>query len=204
MKYHGEMWQSDFHFKTLPNIEEGEESDYVIKSSTRNISVGLDDIVSWISGKGGDAYKDGYMYTFLMKKFENDENVAQSYALRLLIHYMGDIVQPFHSEWRYNTEYSAGDKGANAFPLKNHYGISELHALWDMVLYEQHTNIARPFTPETWDAFQVTVKNVTETYRYAVNPTSVYRSINYDKMCVESFDIAKTLYDGVTENEVVP
>lgn len=92
MKYHGEMWQSDFHFKTIAWIEEGKESDYTIKSSTRNISVGLDDITSWLSGKRGEDYKDGYMYTFLMKKFDNDENVAKSYALRLLIHYMGDIV----------------------------------------------------------------------------------------------------------------
>ena len=44
MKYHGEMWQSDFHFKTIAWIEEGEESDYKIKTSPRNITVGLHDI----------------------------------------------------------------------------------------------------------------------------------------------------------------
>jgi len=204
MKYHGEMWQSDFHFKTLANIEEGKESDYTLKSSVRNISVGLHDITQWISGKGGDDYKENYMYTFLMKKFDNNEDVAKSYALRLLIHYMGDIVQPFHSEWRYNKDYPEGDKGANAFPLKNHYNENELHALWDMVLYTQHTNIARPFTAESWDSFQTQVTNVTDTYKYAVKKTSSYKTIDFDAMTVESFDIAKTLYDGVTESEAVP
>ena len=204
MKYHGEMWQSDFHFKTIAWIEEGEESDYKLKTSPRNISVGLHDIASWLSGKGGSDYKDGYMYTFLMNKFDNDENVAKSYALRLLIHYMGDIVQPFHCEYRYNKEYPEGDKGANSFPLPNHYGVSELHALFDMVLYTQHHNIERPFTEDAWDSFQTEVKNVTETYKYVVKKTSTYRTVDYDKMAEESYTIAKTLYEGVKENEAVP
>lgn len=204
MKYHGEMWQSDFHFKKIAWIEEGKESDYDIQSSPRNISVGLDDITSWLSGKRGDDYKDGYMYTFLMKKFDGDENVAKSYALRLLIHYMGDIVQPFHSEYRYNSEYPAGDKGANSFPLPNHYGVSELHALFDEVLYTQHKHIDRPFTAATWESFQGQVADLMETYGYAVKDAKKYKTIDYDAMTLESFKIAKTLYTGVTENEKVP
>ena len=204
MKYHGEMWQSDFHFTNLPWVEEGKESDYKIKSSPRNITVGLHDITAWLSGKGGSDYKDGYMYTFLMKKFDNNENVAKSYALRLLIHYMGDIVQPFHCEYRYNKDYPEGDKGANTFPLPDHYSVHELHALFDMVLYTQHKNIERPFTEETWTSFQTEVKNVTDTYKYVAKKTSSYRTIDYDKMAEESFEIAKTLYKGVKENEKVP
>lgn len=204
MKYHGEMWQSDFHFKTIPWIEEGKESDYKIKTSPRNISIGLHDITEWLSGKGGSDYKDGYMYTFLMKKFDNDENVAKSYALRLLIHYMGDIVQPFHCEFRYNKDYTEGDKGANAFPLPNHYGVSELHALFDEVLYTQHKHIERPITKETWESFQTEVQDVSEKYKYVVKKKSSYQTIDYEAMTKESFAIAKTLYDGVTENEAVP
>lgn len=204
LKYHGEMWQSDFHFKTLPWIEEGQESDYDIQSSTRNLTVGLDDITAWLSGKLGDDYKSGYMYTFLMNKFDDNEDVAKSYALRLLIHYMGDIVEPFHSEYRYNSQYPEGDKGANSFPLPYHYGVDELHALIDEVLYTQHNHIARPFTAATWDSFQTEVTSVTDTYGYAVADPSTYETIDYDSMCLEAFEIAKTLYDGVTENEPVP
>ena len=203
LKYHGEMWQSDFHFLNTAWVEEGSESDYDLASSPRNITIGMHDIRLWLSGKGGDDYKDGYMYTFLMKKFDNDENVAKSYALRLLIHYMGDIVQPLHCEMRYNPDYPEGDKGGNTFPLPNHYSIDELHALWDMVLYTQHTNIARPFTEETWDSFQTQVANITDTYSYAIGTTGVY-TYDYDMFADESFKIAKTLYDGVTENEAVP
>ena len=116
-KYHGEAWQSDFHFITLPYFTEGSESDYDISMSSRNLTDGLAQITAWLSGKQGDAYKDQYIYTFLMSKFENDENVAKSYALRLLVHYMGDIVQPFHCENLYSGEFPDSDKGGNLFPL---------------------------------------------------------------------------------------
>jgi len=199
-KYHGEAWQSDYHFKTLPWVEEGSPSDYKLDSSSRNLTVGLYDIVAWLSGKQGDAYLTSYMYTYLMAKFNNNENVAKSYALRLLVHYMGDIVQPFHSEDRYNSEFLTGDKGANLFPLPYHYGVDELHALWDYVLYTQRTNIARPFTQESWDAFQPQVLDVMTTYKSAVADSAVYESVDFDAMSEESYQIAITLYDGVTEN----
>jgi len=152
----------------------------------------------------GTDYLDSYMYTYLMEKFDNNEDVAKSYALRLLIHYMGDIAQPFHCEDRYDDEFKEGDKGANLFPLPYHYDVDELHALWDKVLYDQHNNIARPFTESTWDDFQPQVTNVTDTYSYTVKDSSVYESTEYTSFAKESYDIAIQLYDGVTENEAVP
>ena len=152
----------------------------------------------------GTDYLDSYMYTYLMEKFDNNEDVAKSYALRLLIHYMGDIAQPFHCEDRYDEEFKEGDKGANLFPLPYHYDVDELHALWDKVLYDQHNNIARPFTESTWDDFQPQVTNVTDTYSYTVKDSSVYESTEYTSFAKESYDIAIQLYDGVTENEAVP
>ena len=203
-KYHGEMWQSDFHFKKIPYIKDGVETDYKIPVATRNLTVGMDDITMWLSGKGGDSYKDGYMYTFLMKKFENDEDMAKSYAFRLLVHYAGDIVQPFHNEAAYSTEFPDGDKGANSFTLPYHYGVDELHALWDFVLYTQHKNIARPFTEETWESFQLEVNELMSTYSYAVKSKKVYETVDFDAQAQEAYDIAITLYDGVTEDEAVP
>jgi len=43
-----------------------------------------------------------------------------------------------------------------------------------------------------------------DTYKYAVKKTSSYKTIDYDAMNLESFDIAKTLYDGIKEGEAVP
>ena len=197
MKYHGEGWQSDFHFKDINFIEEGTEADYDIQTEkTRNLTTGLYPIVAWLSGKQGTDYKTSYMYTFLMDKFDNDENIAKSFALRLLIHYVGDIVQPFHNEARYNSDYPSGDAGANAFPLKYHYTVDELHALWDQVMYTQRHFVARPFTAETWATFQPEVTTMMSDYAYAVKDSSVYETLDYDAMSEEGFEIAKTLYDG--------
>ena len=140
----------------------------------------MDSIVQWISGKQGDSYKDSYIYIHLMDEFDNNEDVAKSYALRLMIHYMGDIVQPFHSENRYNTEFSDGDTGANDFPLKYHYDVDELHALWDKVLYEEHNNIARPFSNDTWDEFATHTIEIMSNYSDAVTDTTEYETIDYD------------------------
>jgi len=46
-------------------------------------------IVDWLSNTPG--YADSYVYKTVMKYNSNDENRSKSYALRLLIHYMGDI-----------------------------------------------------------------------------------------------------------------
>ena len=164
----------------------------------------LDSITAWLSGKEGDSYKTSSMYTHIMDEFDNDEDVAKSYALRLLIHYMGDLAQPLHCENRFDSEFPEGDRGGNDFPLKYHYDVDELHALWDKILYEGYHNIARPFTTESWDDFQPKVTDLMSEYAYTVKDKSVYESIDYTTFAHESFDIAKTLYAGVIENEAVP
>jgi hypothetical protein len=145
IKYHGGAWQSDYHFIDVPYVEEGKASDYDIPDmKSRYLTLAIQNITDWLSGKNGTGYQDSYMYDYVQNRlYPNDENNAKSYALRLLIHYVGDIHQPFHCESRYNKSYPDGDKGANAFPLPNHYEVDELHALLDKVVYAEHANIAR-------------------------------------------------------------
>lgn len=78
------------------------------------------------------------------------EPLAMSNAIRLLMHYMGDIHQPLHCVSRVDDAYPSGDKGGNAFPTKSHYGTKELHAVWDKVLYEFHVTEAVPLTDDDW------------------------------------------------------
>lgn len=87
---------------------------------------------------------NSYIYNYIQNTlYPLQPELAKSYALRLLIHYSGDIAQPFHNESRYDTKYPTGDAGANAFPLPSHYTVTELHALIDKVLYVEHVNIPR-------------------------------------------------------------
>lgn len=85
-------------------------------------------------------YKDDYVYTTIMKYMSGNEQRGKSYAIRLLIHYLGDIHQPLHSLARVDSAYPSGDRGGNDFPVPSHYSTKELHAVWDSVMYEFHVN----------------------------------------------------------------
>lgn len=94
------------------------------------------------------------MYDFIQNRlYPGQPDIAKSYALRLFIHFMGDIHQPFHTTARFTDTYPDGDKGANLFELPYHYEADELHAVWDKGVYSLRGNIARPFTDETYAEF---------------------------------------------------
>ena len=113
---------------------------------------------------------------------------------------------------RYSAELPQGDKGGNGFKLPYRYRVTSLHSLWDKVLYEERYNIARPFTEETWTEFQVDVdKTLTDHLdgvlaknSYGSSNPYVYSDTDFDDWSVEAFEVAKGLYDGISENEVVP
>merc|ERR1712166_1048947 len=170
IKYHGGAWQSDYHFINFPFVDQAGKTtaDYPGSDdiATRNITEAIKNIADWLSnGKNGDAYLDSYMYDYIYNRlYPGNMPVARSYALRLLIHYLGDIHQPFHTMARYNDQYPNGDKGANLFPLPYHYMATYIYSLTD-----------------------ATVAN---------------RDI--DAWAAESWDKAKTMYTGATENEALP
>lgn len=99
-------------------------------------------------------------------KHVNTTEQGESLALRLLIHYYGDIHQPLHCSDRYTKEFPAGDKGGNAFLVKNHYNANELHAVWDNVIYTYHTNPKRPFTADTWNDFSALAEDLASKYTF--------------------------------------
>jgi hypothetical protein len=92
IKYHGGGWQSDFHFVDVAYIQDGKASDYKITSKPRSLTQGIQDITDWLSGKNGQGYKTSYIYTYINDSlYKGQPDLAKSYALRLLIHYVGDI-----------------------------------------------------------------------------------------------------------------
>lgn len=67
-------------------------------------------------------------------KTSTDEN-AQAQALRLIIHFVGDIHQPLHCTTRVSTANPDGDRGGNLFKIKilqnGKLKDSNLHSYWD-------------------------------------------------------------------------
>ena len=53
----------------------------------------------------------------------------------MIIHYVGDVHQPLHSTALVDSEYPSGDRGGNSEHIPSIDGVSNLHAVWDSVLY---------------------------------------------------------------------
>jgi len=64
------------------------------------------------------------------------EDLGESFALRLLIHFIGDLHQPCHGVTRVNREFPSGDRGCNSVKLPSIQGVGNLHFLWDSAIYE--------------------------------------------------------------------
>ena len=60
------------------------------------------------------------------------------------------------------------------FTLPSHYGVNELHAVWDYLVYSQHVNIARPINDTYWPIFSTNTVNMAAAGASAVSDPSVY------------------------------
>ena len=62
----------------------------------------IPDIIQWLSNYGTN-YQSSFVYTTMLAQLSSLSNEERmSYALRLLIHYIGDIHQPLHAVARVN------------------------------------------------------------------------------------------------------
>jgi len=200
-KYSGESWQSPYHYVDIPWFAEGSKSDYKVQTSQKNITQGIHDIVNWLANNDCADLTSNYVYTYLNKKYPSRPDLAKSYALRLLIHFVGDIMQPLHCEARYTATTPDGDAGGNDFPLKSHYNVDNLHSLIDKVLYLEKDTIARPLSESSWTLLETK----SEIYRLSVEDVccwdrAVWDNRDFKDWQWESFQLAKGLYDGLTED----
>ena len=76
---------------------------------------------------------------------------ALSTAMRLLIHYAGDVHQPLHATSRVNSEFPAGDRGGNSFPLTSKDTAKNLHAVWDSIIYTGTGHPTLPIPDSEWN-----------------------------------------------------
>jgi len=130
--------------------------------------------------------------------------VAQSYVLRLLIHYMGDVHQPLHCEQLYDAENPTGDEGANNFALPNHYSSDNLHSVWDKMIYSQHTSFKRPMDDDQWTSFVNETAHLVVRNEDVVADTSAFENFDVTGWATDSYNYAIQAYEGVTPNEAVP
>jgi len=154
--------------------------------------------MDWIGNKPG--YQKGNAYQTIMQHVST-ENEGKSYALRLLIHYLGDIAQPLHCSTRVDSSYPKGDRGGNNIDLPKKNNVDNLHSLWDSVIYEFTTSFKLPFSDSDWNSIEGNAKTLTSKYTIA---TSEYQNTNYMKWAHDAYQIgASNAWNGVSESTAV-
>ena len=202
-KYGPANWQGNMHFTDKPYFPDGESSDFNVKYDEFNITESTFALIQWLSeADDGEDYKNAYVYTYLIGMY--DENVAESYALRLLIHYCGDVHQPLHAEDLYSEEYKSGDVGGNAFTIPSQMGDKNLHSVWDHMMFTQHVSIKRPIPADYWPTFVTDCSDILQRNIEVVSDPTTYENLSVAKWANESYDIATTVYDGLTKGEYIP
>ena len=127
--------------------------------------------------------------------------LSDSFHLRLLIHYIGDIHQPLHTTSRFTKHYPNGDEGGNYFDLLKKDDVTNLHALWDSALYYQAKDFNLPLNDQDW----IQLGNISDTIRSKYPKSELVNEIqvNHKKWQNEGLKIASDfVYTGLKEGEI--
>lgn len=140
--------------------------------------------------------------THLRPQFTQAE--GKSLAMRLLIHYLGDIHQPLHTVARVDSNYPAGDRGGNDFKVAERDGISNLHSVWDSVGYEFEGYVDLPMNDTYWDILGTRVDHLIETYGPSLDKQKDLYELNPAQWAADHYEIAvNTVYKDIKENTVL-
>ncbi len=127
-------FQSGWHFIDQPYLEQGGSlDDFSFKYDTYDILGALTNLTQWLEGSGDD-YLASYYYAQVTKNFPDNAD-GRSFALRMIIHYVGDVHQPLHTTAAVDAQYPRGDAGGNYEALPSICGAANLHAVWDSIAY---------------------------------------------------------------------
>jgi hypothetical protein len=130
----------------------------------------LNALTEWLMDTGD--YKTTPYYTQISSHF-SDEQDQKSFALRLIIHYVGDLHQPLHTVAGISDKYPKGDAGGNFehVPDTDNKGVTNLHAIWDSVSYSYTGFADLPMSSETWAYYGSEVENMAA--NFPVDPANV-------------------------------
>jgi len=178
--------QSHWHFVDTPFYDGIEES---INPTDYNITWEINELKEALhfAEAGSDTGFTGVSYA-----------LADSFNLRLLIHYIGDIHQPLHATTRYTEDLPNGDRGGNSVHLAAHDDIKNLHALWDSVVTKYAGgDLTLPLSSDDWSTVGGYATEIRNNY-----PRTSFKTVGGKPAdwANESFEISKTfVYDGVTD-----
>ena len=203
IKYRGGAYQSGWHFIDTPFLDEGGSiSDYPeFVPDVHDVTEAIDSIKKWMAKE--DGYNTTYIYETIMAHGQkgHTEDDALSTAVRLLIHYTGDIHQPLHATSRVDKEYPAGDRGGNSVAIPSIDGAKNLHAIWDSVVYAQPDDFTTPFSDADWAKIGAVAADLVSKHPAT---SSDLASLDPKVWAQDSFAISKDfLYKTVTPGDAL-
>jgi hypothetical protein len=186
IKGQGYSFQSGWHFINEPYYPDG-DNNYPFEMPDHDIVDALDTLTQWLSNDG-TAYKSSYYYTTIKNYFPDEDN-ARSFALRLVIHYVGDIHQPLHSTALVNDTYPNGDAGGNYEHLPNICGASNLHAVWDSTGYSYCGFPDLPLSTTDWSWYSQEASAIASSY--PIDKSKLHDG-DFQAWADQSFELAKS------------
>jgi hypothetical protein len=122
-----------------------------------------------------------------------------STAMRLLMHYTGDIHQPLHATSRVDKEYPAGDRGGNSFPVPSIDGAKNLHSVWDSVIYTEAGDYKLPLSSNDWASLSKEAKRLIDAFPI---DSSVAEELDPNVWADDSYKISsEVVYSDISEGE---
>ncbi len=144
---------------------------------------------------------------------KNSSDFAKAFALRILIHLVGDIHQPLHTVSRITEKNKEGDRGGNSFaiekiPFGMRYNkpsfIDNLHKLWDSGV-TGFSNLEASDYPDNKEAVAKQAKDI-ENYINTlpeIEKQDIAKRIEnkeYEKWAEESYNLAiNNVYVGIED-----
>ena len=154
----------------------------------------LTDLTSFLKGET----VSGSEYVSQVQNWFSDENDQQSFALRLVIHYAGDVHQPLHATSEVDHDFPEGDVGGNSQHLPYIDGVGNLHAVWDSVLYEYCGYPDLPLDSDNWDSITDAAASMNKSHPVA---SKDILSGKFEEWAQQSLDISSTVvYPGFVFN----
>lgn len=172
LKRRGVYQFSNWHFINLPICDDNE---------TLCESISLSDMLS-----AGDNIVWAIKEAINVIKSKEAGGFERGFALRNLIHLVGDIHQPLHCVNRFSTETPLGDSGGNLFHIKNFHGAYNLHELWDSGAGLFNNNLKRPLS----SVHATYIENWATKIMTLIDPSKIVDGNNITAWAMESIGLS--------------
>ena len=117
----------------------------------------------------------------------------RAFALRFLIHLVGDVHQPLHVCALFDERYPGGDRGGNLFEIRG-LPVKNLHLYWDSACGLFYRRLARPLDPAALEDIRQMAVRLTDAYPEEAGDDAIDDARAWAR---QTYALAPIVYDGI-------